>query len=129
MNKSKNNSSNIGNNNSDMEYPKFEELKDIFDNNVKIYNNFVEGNLANFSQNKTTQTNNSSKKEFSTMDLLNSISPTTNKILESFQKSKSKSLFEFYATTAEIFIVSHIFFRRKHKAHILVKKRLILLLH
>ena len=90
MNKSKNNSSNIGNNNSDMEYPKFEELKDIFDNNVKIYNNFVEGNLANFSQNKTTQTNNSSKKEFSTMDLLNSISPTTNKILESFQKFTSE---------------------------------------
>jgi polyhydroxyalkanoate synthase len=94
MNKSKNNSSNTTNNNKDMEYPKFEELKDIFDNNVKIYNNFVENNLANFSQNnfqaQASNKNNSSKKEFSTIDLLNSIAPTTNKILESFQKFSSE---------------------------------------
>jgi polyhydroxyalkanoate synthase len=94
MNKSKNNSSNTTDNNKDMEYPKFEELKDIFDNNVKIYNNFVENNLANFSQNnfqaQASNKNNSSKKEFSTIDLLNSIAPTTNKILESFQKFSSE---------------------------------------
>ena len=94
MNKSKNNSSNTTDNNKDMEYPKFEELKDIFDNNVKIYNNFVENNLANFSQNnfqaQASNKNNSSKKEFSTIELLNSIAPTTNKILESFQKFSSE---------------------------------------
>ena len=69
------------------ELPKLDKLNDIFQNNIKIYNNIVNSSLAAFGQNNQEQNKNaSSPNDFSINDLLKSINPTTTKILESIEK-------------------------------------------
>ena len=69
------------------ELPKLDQLNDIFQNNIKIYNNIVNSSLAAFGQNNQEQNKNaSSPNDFSINDLLKSINPTTTKILESIEK-------------------------------------------
>jgi polyhydroxyalkanoate synthase subunit PhaC len=69
------------------ELPKFDQLNDIFQNNIKIYNNIINSSLSAFGQNNQAQNvNTSSPNDFSINDLLKSINPTTTKILESIEK-------------------------------------------
>jgi hypothetical protein len=42
--------------------PDFSQINDIFENNLKIYNNFVKNISTNTSANKDTQTTNGAKK-------------------------------------------------------------------
>ena len=74
--------------------PDFSQINDIFENNLKIYNDFVKNistnntsaNIStnNTSANKDTQTTNGAKntngQNFTATDLLNLINPTTTKI-------------------------------------------------
>ena len=66
----------------------FEDLNSVFENNLKIYNQYVES-LKNldFSQNNlpTFSFKNKNDNNFSIGDLYNLIAPTMNKILESFK--------------------------------------------
>ena len=69
------------------ELPNFDQLNDIFQNNIKIYNNIINSSLSAFGQNNQAQkVNTSSPNDFSINDLLKSINPTTTKILESIEK-------------------------------------------
>ncbi|MDA0377767.1 MAG: hypothetical protein O3B14_05295, partial [Proteobacteria bacterium] len=55
------------------ELPKFDQLNDIFQNNIKIYNNIINSSLSAFGQNNQAQNvNTSSPNDFSINDLLKS---------------------------------------------------------
>ena len=67
--------------------PNFNQLNEIFENNIKIYNNLIASNLSNFNKTHSEHSNqNNLNGEFSLVDLLKSINPTTSKILESLEK-------------------------------------------
>jgi len=67
--------------------PNFNQLNEILENNIKIYNNLIASNLSNFNKTHSEHSNqNNLNGEFSLVDLLKSINPTTSKILESLEK-------------------------------------------
>ena len=76
------------------ETPNFDQINQIFQNNLKIYNNFFKGNNASGlkpkirvkANNKSTQTN----QQFSPIDLLNLINPTTTKITSTLFDATSR---------------------------------------
>lgn len=75
--------------------PDFSQINDIFENNLKIYNNFVKNiSTNNTSANKGTQTTNGAKntngQNFTAIDLLNLINPTTTKITNTLFDVSSK---------------------------------------
>jgi len=74
--------------------PDFSQINDIFENNLKIYNNFVKNISTNTSANKDTQTTNGAKntngQNFTATDLLNLINPTTTKITNTLFDVSSK---------------------------------------
>lgn len=76
---------NNGQNFEKIETPNFDQLNDIFQNNIKIYNNFVKKSNSAYQKPKIKvkgdgKNNSQSNKEFSSIDLLNLINPTTTKI-------------------------------------------------
>ena len=74
---------------SNMQYPDLTQFNEIFQNNIKIYNNLISSNFSNFGKGS----NDSAKTadgEFGIQDLLRSINPTTSKIMESLQKFTSE---------------------------------------
>ena len=74
--------------------PDFGQINDIFENNLKIYNNFVKNISTNTPANKDTQTTNGAKntngQNFTATDLLNLINPTTTKITNTLFDVSSK---------------------------------------
>jgi polyhydroxyalkanoate synthase len=74
--------------------PDFSQINDIFENNLKIYNNFVKNISTNTPANKDTQTTNGVKntngQNFTAIDLLNLINPTTTKITNTLFDVSSK---------------------------------------
>ena len=75
--------------------PDFSQINDIFENNLKIYNDFVKNiSTNNTSANKDTQTTNGAKntngQNFTATDLLNLINPTTTKITNTLFDVSSK---------------------------------------
>ncbi|MEK9959373.1 MAG: class I poly(R)-hydroxyalkanoic acid synthase, partial [Pelagibacteraceae bacterium] len=64
-------------NNSQIQAPNFDQLNDIFQNNIQIYNNFV-NNISKPKESKKESKKNS--QAFTPVDLLNLINPTTTKI-------------------------------------------------
>ena len=75
--------------------PDFSQINDIFENNLKIYNNFVKNiSTNNTPANKDTQTTNGAKNKngqnFTATDLLNLINPTTTKITNTLFDVSSK---------------------------------------
>jgi len=74
---------------SNMQYPDLTQFNEIFQNNIKIYNNLISSNFSNFGKGS----NDSAKTaggEFGIQDLLKSINPTTSKIMESLEKFTSE---------------------------------------
>src|SRR5210317_1936276 len=76
---------NNGQNFDKIETPNFDQLNDIFQNNIQIYNNFVKKSNSAYQKPKIKvkgdgKNNSQSNKEFSSIDLLNLINPTTTKI-------------------------------------------------
>ena len=70
---------------SNMQYPDLNQFNEIFQNNIKIYNNLISSNFSNFGKNSSDASKTASG-EFGIQDLLKSINPTTNKIMESLEK-------------------------------------------
>ena len=72
--------------------PNFDQLNDIFQNNLKIYNNFVSNvSTSKNSNNKSEKTNGKTNgQNFTPVDLLNLINPTTSKITNSLFDISSK---------------------------------------
>ena len=76
------------------ETPNFDQINQIFQNNLKIYNNFFKGNnpsglkpkIRIKANNKSTQNN----QQFSPIDLLNLINPTTTKITSTLFDATSR---------------------------------------
>ena len=68
-----------------MQYPDLNQFNEIFQNNIKIYNNLISTNFSNFGKN-SSDTFKTSNGEFGIQDLLKSINPTTSKIMESLEK-------------------------------------------
>ncbi|MEL0177283.1 MAG: hypothetical protein VW810_03190 [Pelagibacteraceae bacterium] len=74
--------------------PNFDQINQIFQNNLKIYNNFFKENNTNGlkpkirvkANNKSTQNN----KQFTPIDLLNLINPTTTKITSTLFDATSR---------------------------------------
>ena len=64
-------------NNSQIQAPNFDQLNDIFQNNIQIYNNFV-NNISKPKESKKESKKNG--QAFTPVDLLNLINPTTTKI-------------------------------------------------
>ena len=67
----------------------FEDLSSVFENNLKIYNQYVESfkNLGSSQNNfPTFPFNNQNRNNFTMSDLSNLIAPTMNKMMESFKK-------------------------------------------
>ena len=72
--------------------PNFDQLNDIFQNNLKIYNNFVNNISAPKETNSQSETSNAKTngQNFTPIDLLNLINPTTSKITNSLFDISSK---------------------------------------
>ena len=68
-----------------MQYPDLNQFNEIFQNNIKIYNNLISTNFSNFGKN-SSDTSKTANGEFGIQDLLKSINPTTSKIMESLEK-------------------------------------------
>jgi polyhydroxyalkanoate synthase len=75
------------NNNKKSEKINFEDLSSVFENNLKIYNQYVESfkNLGQSQNNFPTFNFNNQGSNFTANDLSNLIAPTVTKILNSFQ--------------------------------------------
>jgi polyhydroxyalkanoate synthase len=72
--------------------PNFDQLNDIFQNNLKIYNNFVNNISAPKETNSQSESSNgkTNGQNFTPVDLLNLINPTTSKITNSLFDISSK---------------------------------------
>ena len=70
-----------------LEAPNLEQINDIFQNNLKIYQNFIENYQSSNNKMNTKSGDDlgtASKKKFTPNDLLNLINPTTTKITQTF---------------------------------------------
>ena len=74
---------------SNMQYPDLTQFNEIFQNNIKIYNNLISSNFSNFGKGSGDSAK-TSDGEFGIQDLLKSINPTTSKIMESLEKFTSE---------------------------------------
>ena len=74
---------------SNMQYPDLTQFNEIFQNNIKIYNNLISSNFSNFGKGSGDSAK-TADGEFGIQDLLKSINPTTSKIMESLQKFTSE---------------------------------------
>ena len=63
------------------------DFNEVFQNNIKIYNNLINASMEGFNTTADKTEDNKDKKNlFKIEDLLKSINPTTNKIFESIEK-------------------------------------------
>ncbi len=74
---------------SNMQYPDLTQFNEIFQNNIKIYNNLISSNFSNFGKGSKDSAKTAGG-EFGIQDLLKSINPTTSKIMESLEKFTSE---------------------------------------
>jgi len=74
---------------SNMQYPDLTQFNEIFQNNIKIYNNLISSNFSNFGKGSGDSAKTAGG-EFGIQDLLKSINPTTSKIMESLEKFTSE---------------------------------------
>ncbi len=74
---------------SNMQYPDLTQFNEIFQNNIKIYNNLISSNFSNFGKGSGDSAK-TADGEFGIQDLLKSINPTTSKIMESLEKFTSE---------------------------------------
>lgn len=74
---------------SNMQYPDLTQFNEIFQNNIKIYNNLISSNFSNFGKGSSDSAKTAGG-EFGIQDLLKSINPTTSKIMESLEKFTSE---------------------------------------
>ena len=76
-----------------LEAPNLEQINDIFQNNLKIYQNFIENYQSSNNKMNTKSGDDlgtASKKKFTPNDLLNLINPTTTKITQTLLDASSR---------------------------------------